>query len=679
MYNAKILIGAPCYGGLCYVPFQNSLDGTREYFRNRNVGVEIRTAYTINESLVTRARNTLVAKFMSEPDLTHLLFIDADVTWKPDAIERLLKADKDIIGGVYPKKGYNWKSLRSDKVLNAIQDKNMSDDDMISFVRANLMGYVVNYSNNPHVESGVLEVSYIGTGFMMIKRHVIEKMIQRYSYTKYNDDIGMLHGNERDYAYAFFNAEVINGRYLSEDYFFCQKWIEMGGKIYADVTIQLSHTGTHTFDGNLLKTLQITPPAAKQNVEPTPANPIVPVEPVVTPKAVEQKFEKTTQKTKKSKKKKTQNLENSLNLSPSDSCNAYRVYNRRRNQFTIPKYAITDDTVKDRLNEFMGRIGDYPENRYKGKGVVIYAGGPKYLYITYRIIKVIRNILYSNLPIEWFYHGTEELTADQVKWIESEFLDLKCIDVTKVKLDDWHDDPIRLRGYEGKPFSLMASSFEEMILVDADNVPLQKLERLFDSESYKKNGSLFWGDYWTGWFDQNLFKHLNIPMIDMTDTESGQMVVNKKRCWRALNVAWYMNNHSYYFYKYCLGDKDTYRIAWLLTNTTYSQNKINPQAIGLELPTDTGDKIFCGTTMLHYDELGNEQFAHLTLEKTTTKDSAMLRWNVKSDNTDHKWAIHNSGRYILMDKRHKYGDVSDILKKVKSYFETCKIDVPDFS
>jgi hypothetical protein len=111
----KVLIGTPAYGGLCHVSYTSSLIQTIKHCAS--LGIEVEPCFLANESLIPRARNTIVARFMNDPTLTHLLFIDADVNWSPAALPRLLAHNKEIIGAMYPKKGYDWQKLIKNKEI----------------------------------------------------------------------------------------------------------------------------------------------------------------------------------------------------------------------------------------------------------------------------------------------------------------------------------------------------------------------------------------------------------------------------------------------------------------------------------------------------------------------------------------------------------------------------------
>ena len=213
--NSKVSFLIPCYGGAVFESFFVSMVRNLVNFCGNNLAFTVETI--ANESLVTRARNNLIAKGMANKDSTHLMFIDADIEFKTEDIFRLITANKDVIGGLYPKKTYPVK-------------------------------YVTNpLPNEKQQETGVQEVLDIGTGFLMIKRHVLEKMFTRYYDLKYINNIN-LDDRFEPYMYALFDTWLLHtGEYLSEDYAFCKRWRDMGGKVYAHNDVKLGHSGYHTF------------------------------------------------------------------------------------------------------------------------------------------------------------------------------------------------------------------------------------------------------------------------------------------------------------------------------------------------------------------------------------------------------------------------------------------------
>jgi hypothetical protein len=112
-------------------------------------------------------------------------------------------------------------------------------------------------NDNNRIENNMMEIYTLATGFMMIKRECINKMIAAYPQYKYTDDCGFLQGDENKYAYALFDCAIVNDHYFSEDWMFCHRWKEIGGKIFVDITIDLVHTGQEDYSGRILSTLNI--------------------------------------------------------------------------------------------------------------------------------------------------------------------------------------------------------------------------------------------------------------------------------------------------------------------------------------------------------------------------------------------------------------------------------------
>jgi hypothetical protein len=257
----SVVILTPCYGSQCYVNYISSLLNTMALFTK--LGLKLRVEFCKNDSLVSRARNNLIAKAMHDKETTHMIFIDADITWNPVDIIKLILADKNIVGGVYPIKNYDWSKLVNpdkDTVKEWIDKKNgsqlsttISDQDM---VQHRLMRYNLNYLGNTlEIVNNLTKVRHLATGFMMIRRDTIEKMGRAFPSTKYTDDVGFLHGPENEYAFALFDCGVEDGHYCSEDWLFCSRWSKMGGDVWIDVTINLNHSGVEDFKGCYLASL----------------------------------------------------------------------------------------------------------------------------------------------------------------------------------------------------------------------------------------------------------------------------------------------------------------------------------------------------------------------------------------------------------------------------------------
>jgi hypothetical protein len=252
-----VYILTPTYGSMCYVNYTICLIETIKLLKQYNI--EVQVEFCRNDSLIPRARNNLLARAMSNPKMTHVLYIDTDITWKPVDIIRLLLSDKRIVGGVYPLKKIEWDRLKQPNIVDSWTSKkdrheilkNTSDQVLIE---NHMLNYNINRltTGNIEVKNNLIEIKHLATGFMMLQRKMVECMQKAFPSTKYTDDVNFLKPHENEQAYALFDCAVVDEKYLSEDWLFCQRWSNMGGQIYADISIDLMHTGLHDFKGSLL-------------------------------------------------------------------------------------------------------------------------------------------------------------------------------------------------------------------------------------------------------------------------------------------------------------------------------------------------------------------------------------------------------------------------------------------
>lgn len=242
------LIALPCYDRQLTEPFFMSMIKTSMKFRDYGLKFAVST---ISDSLISRGRNQLVAKFMGNPDFTHLMFIDVDLGFEGEDILKLLWHDKDIITGAYPIKEINWEKVKNN-ALSGMETDNLLESSLRYVVNPVKAG-----ENKALVENGAIRIYDAGTGFMLIKREVFERMFEKYPELKYIDDTGSLRGEERENSYALFNSYVDpeTGRFLSEDYGFGRYWQLMGGDVWVDPSIKLTHLGRMEYTGTLINWL----------------------------------------------------------------------------------------------------------------------------------------------------------------------------------------------------------------------------------------------------------------------------------------------------------------------------------------------------------------------------------------------------------------------------------------
>jgi hypothetical protein len=241
MTKPFVVVGTPCFGGVVGQDYAMSLIQLTTLAPQ--AGFDVAIMMLGNDALITRARSAIVAKFLDNPATTHLLFVDADITFAPEHVVRMLKFDKDFVAGLYPAKILDWQQLsqrfgRTDESLEEAGLAYVGDVCAESALK---------------IENGFATGNYAGTGFQLIKRGVFERMIKAYPETRYK----ALHafprpGQPSENYYALFDCmiEPETGVYLSEDYAFCRRWRAQGGEIWLDLNSRLVHTGSYSFRGN---------------------------------------------------------------------------------------------------------------------------------------------------------------------------------------------------------------------------------------------------------------------------------------------------------------------------------------------------------------------------------------------------------------------------------------------
>jgi len=239
-----VFLATPMYGGQCTGFFTQSLITTAKVLTENNI--ELSVSFLFNESLIQRGRNLLAHQFMQNEAATHLMFIDADIKFNPADIVHMLRADKDIICGIYPKKEINWytveKAVKEGVPVEQLKNKTGS-------MVVNLVGYEGEVTVPAHEP---IEIWNGGTGFMLIKKEVMMQLKE--VLPSYVNDVRVLSGQVNDRITEYFACAIEPGieRLLSEDYYFCWKAREHGIKIHAAPWVYLGHFGSYLFEGGLM-------------------------------------------------------------------------------------------------------------------------------------------------------------------------------------------------------------------------------------------------------------------------------------------------------------------------------------------------------------------------------------------------------------------------------------------
>jgi hypothetical protein len=239
-----VMIATPMYGGMCTGHYVVSLIGCLNVLKSQDIPCY--WAQLMNESLITRARNELVRLFLDQTELSHLMFIDADIHFPSTAVFDLMEADQDVVCGIYPKKEVDWH-----RVSQAARE---GHENLQDFGGAYVLNFVDQQEDKEISFGSVMEVRHGGTGFMMIKREVFEKLkdhVPTYRMSTVKNSEGEF---VKPLTHEFFATSIDEtGALLSEDYHFCDLWRKHGGKIYANPFIHLEHVGTYVYTGNLLR------------------------------------------------------------------------------------------------------------------------------------------------------------------------------------------------------------------------------------------------------------------------------------------------------------------------------------------------------------------------------------------------------------------------------------------
>jgi hypothetical protein len=200
-------------------------------------GIQVGVWFVMNNSLIQSARNHLADLFLKNKEFTHMMFIDADIGFEAIDIIHMINADVDVIGGVYPRKKIAWNRVR-DAIAAGVPDDKLPEH------TGDMVIHMLDDADKAIVKAGEpFEVKGIGTGFMLIKREVFEKLIGVVD-TYVNDD------EEVENEFFFLKKHPENGKQLSEDYTFCHVCRENGIKVYIAPWAAFSHVGTYEFKGS---------------------------------------------------------------------------------------------------------------------------------------------------------------------------------------------------------------------------------------------------------------------------------------------------------------------------------------------------------------------------------------------------------------------------------------------
>ena len=206
----------------------------------------------LKSSLVTQGRNLCVSNFLNKKEYTHMLFIDSDISFDPSSVFKLLRCNKDVVSIPYPMKTINW-----NKVHGRIQEQ--KDININDLSRSGFMFPIkVEDQQSITVSKGIMEVTHAPTGFMLIKKEAILKMVEKYPHLKIKQPTIMNgEAKDTDNLWNFFDTwfDQETNKYYGEDFAFCQKWRDIGGKCYCYVDDFITHVGEYSYEGKFIDEL----------------------------------------------------------------------------------------------------------------------------------------------------------------------------------------------------------------------------------------------------------------------------------------------------------------------------------------------------------------------------------------------------------------------------------------
>ncbi len=244
--NVRLLVATPVHSevSIHYTESLLTLQGM-----GHSLGLTI-DFLLLKSSLVTQGRNLCVANFLNKESYTHMLFIDSDISFDPSLVVKLIKFDLDVLSIPYPMKTLNWKKIHS-RIKEGVDAEILSRSGFTYPIK-------VEDQDNLNVSKGIMEVTHAPTGFMLIKKQVFKKMIEKYPHLKIKQPT-IMNGDpkETDNLWNFFDTwfDQSTNRYYGEDFAFCQKWRDIGGKCYCYINDYIAHVGEYYYEGKFIDEL----------------------------------------------------------------------------------------------------------------------------------------------------------------------------------------------------------------------------------------------------------------------------------------------------------------------------------------------------------------------------------------------------------------------------------------
>lgn len=226
-------------------------------------------------------------------------------------------------------------------------------------------------------------------------------------------------------------------------------------------------------------------------------------------------------------------------------------------------WEVTHEAHRLAAERFLAALPPYPSGRCRGRGVVIAGGGAAYFPSLYVTVRALRHVGWEGPVQAWYLGRADELPPARRALLGRH--GVECVDADEVR----RRHPCRiLNGWELKAFAVLHAPFQEVLSLDADCYPVRDPSALFDDPGYRRTGAVFWPDLRDGPpLDERPF---GVVPSGRASVESGQFLVDKRLCWRPLQLAWWYNDHSDWSYLHGYGDKHTLEVAWARCGAPYT-------------------------------------------------------------------------------------------------------------
>ena len=203
--------------------------------------------------------------------------------------------------------------------------------------------------------------------------------------------------------------------------------------------------------------------------------------------------------------------------------------------------------------------------RLRPRGIVIPAGGARMFTCAWVAVRMLRDHLKTELPIEIWHIGPQEMSPSMAALMAEQ--QVKTVDALAHLAEQ--GESAELGGFELKSYALLNCDFCEVLLLDADNVLLADPAAIFDHPAFAEAGAMFWPDLVSIAKSSRIWELCGIDYRHMPSFESGQLAVDRVRHYPALALSWFLNRNSRLVYRHVYGDKDTFLIAWLALGAAF--------------------------------------------------------------------------------------------------------------